>query len=68
MADTVYTPSPPSADLDGVKPPDPLTSEHEEMFKEVLAHFSKTAYFIPGFETEKGQLTEEEKFWLVSIL
>jgi hypothetical protein len=38
------------------------------MFEEVLAHFSKSGYTIPGLDTEKGQLIEEEKFWLVSLL
>lgn len=41
-----------------------LKPEHEEMYKKVLAHFSEAEYTIPSME--KGLLTDEEKFWLVS--
>lgn len=47
---------------DGIKVE--LTPEQEEKRKNVLEHFSKDGYSIPG--EEKGELTEEEKFWLVS--
>ncbi|KAL0572209.1 Phosphatidylinositol transfer protein (PITP) [Marasmius crinis-equi] len=34
------------------------------MQKEVQTHFSKEGYVLPGVEKEKGELMEEEKFWL----
>jgi hypothetical protein len=33
------------------------------MTAKVLEHFSKPDYLLPG--SEKGELSEEEKFWLV---
>jgi hypothetical protein len=44
--------------------PAALTPVQEEMRKKVLDHFADTDYHIPGIE-EKGQLTDDEKFWLV---
>jgi hypothetical protein len=40
-----------------------LTPEQEEKRKTVLEHFSNDDYRVP--EEEKGELMEEEKFWLV---
>jgi len=67
MMDTVYTPLPPPALPADFKLADPLAPKHEEMFKEVLAYFTLTEYVIPDSVGEKGQLTEEEKYWLVSL-
>lgn len=44
--------------------PAALTSGQEEMRKKVLDHFTNVGYHIPGIE-EKGELTDDEKFWLV---
>ena len=68
MVDTVHTPVPPPALPADFKPADPPTPKQATMLEEVLTHFSKSDYAIPGFDHEKGQLTEEEKFWLVSFL
>lgn len=43
-----------------------LSDEQEAKRKEVLAHFAKDDFRIPG--EEKGELEDVEKFWLVSIL
>jgi hypothetical protein len=68
MTDTTYTPLPPPPVPADFKQPDSLSQKHEEMLQTVLAHFSKTGYVVPGLDAEKGELTEEEKFWLVSVL
>ncbi|KAG6901794.1 hypothetical protein C0995_007820 [Termitomyces sp. Mi166 len=62
MADKVYEPIPPPT----VRDADPranLSDAEQEMYDEVLQHFSDSAYSLPGVE-EKGELTEAEKFWL----
>ena len=41
-----------------------LTEDQEQKYNEVLDHFSKDDFKVPG--EEKGDLMEEEKFWLVS--
>jgi hypothetical protein len=66
MADTLYTPLPPPPIPADFKIADELSPKEEEMLKLVLAHFSATGYAIPGLDTEKGTLMEDEKFWLVS--
>jgi len=33
------------------------------MYKKVYEHFTKDGYVLP--DEEKGEFTEEEKFWLV---
>ena len=44
-----------------------LTEEHEKKRQEVLAHFDKDDYRIPGLPAEeKAELMDEEKMWLVS--
>lgn len=61
-----YTPiSPPALPSDS-KLDIILTTDQEELHNKVLAHFSKPEYSIPGLD--KGELTEAEKFWLVSLL
>jgi hypothetical protein len=40
-----------------------LTEPQQDQLKNVLAHFSKADFTIPGLS--KGDLLEEEKFWLV---
>ena len=44
-----------------------LTEEHEKKWQEVLSHFDKDDYRIPGLPAEeKAELMDEEKMWLVS--
>ncbi|KAM6490528.1 CRAL-TRIO domain containing protein [Amanita muscaria] len=40
-----------------------LLEEEQEEYQQVLDHFSRDAYTIPGIGND-AQLTEEEKFWL----
>ncbi|KDQ57118.1 hypothetical protein JAAARDRAFT_35722 [Jaapia argillacea MUCL 33604] len=56
-----YEPTSPPACPEGAQPPT-LTAEEEVKYKEVLEHFSKSDYVVPG--VEKGELMEEEQFWL----
>lgn len=39
-----------------------LSESEQKMYDEVLAHFSPENYALPGLE--KGDLTDQEKFWL----
>jgi hypothetical protein len=48
----------------GFTHPAALTTEQEDMLKKVLDHFTNIEYHLPGIE-EKGNLTDDEKFWLV---
>lgn len=50
---------PANEDLKDVK----LSDEEETKRNEVLAHFDRDDYRIPG--EEKGELMDEEKMWLV---
>ena len=62
MASVDYVPIPPpqpKADAGSPK----LTTEQEDMYKKVYEHFTKDGYVLP--DEEKGEFTEEEKFWLV---
>ena len=45
--------------------PNKLTAGQEEMYAKMLAHFDKPDYALP--RAEKGALSEEEQFWLVSL-
>lgn len=57
-----YVPLPPpqpKADAGSPK----LTAEQEGLYKKLYEHFTKDGYTLPG--EEKGEFTEEEKFWLV---
>ncbi|KAK7463518.1 Phosphatidylinositol transfer protein (PITP) [Stygiomarasmius scandens] len=61
MSSKVYEPLlPPSEKKDASQPP--LTPEQTKMQADVQAHFVKPDYVVPG--VEKGELMEEEKFWL----
>jgi len=60
MSNKVYTPFPPS--VQGSLPKSITASETELQLK-VFKHFAATDYTLPG--VEKGELMEEEKFWLV---
>lgn len=45
-----------------------LSEEHEKKREEVLVHFDKDDYKIPGLPAEeKAELVDEEKMWLVSL-
>ena len=55
-------PVPPPQPRPDAGPPN-LTTEQEDMYNKVCEHFTKDGYALPG--EEKGELTEEEKFWLV---
>ena len=61
MSDKVYTLAAPPSREDA-KPPVELTENEQDMYEKVLKHFSSPEYALPGIE--KGQLKEEEKFWL----
>lgn len=60
-----YVPMPPPQPLADSGPPI-LTDKQDELRKEVLEHFTKADYQLS--DEEKGDLTEEEKFWLVSLV
>ncbi|KAG6817660.1 hypothetical protein H0H87_005417 [Tephrocybe sp. NHM501043] len=62
MSDKVYEPILPPTVCD-TDPRATLTDVEQQLYDEVLKHFSDTAYSIPGIE-EKGELIEAEKFWL----
>ncbi|KAL7278961.1 hypothetical protein ACG7TL_006793 [Trametes sanguinea] len=57
-------PPPPHIPVDPavLPPPLKLTETQQAIYDEVLAHFAKDGYTLPG--VENGSLTEEEKFWL----
>jgi hypothetical protein len=62
MASVDYVPLPPPPPKAGAEPPKP-TAEQEGKYSKVYEHFTKDGYVLPG--EEKGELTEEENFWLV---
>jgi hypothetical protein len=49
--------------VDAKEPEENLTEAQQTMYKHVLDHFSKADYKLP--KGDKGELSEEEKFWLV---
>ncbi|KAI9061138.1 CRAL/TRIO domain-containing protein [Trametes sanguinea] len=64
-AEKIYeAPAPPHIPVDpAVLPPQlKLTGTQQAIYDEVLGHFAKDGYALPG--VENGALTEEEKFWL----
>lgn len=58
----VYIPISPPAASDDFQPAEPKP-EQSEMYSKVLDHFSQAEYALPGLEN--GQLTDQEKLWLV---
>ena len=44
-----------------------LTPAQQKAIDEVLAHFSKPEYELPGVKEGDAKLKEEEKFWLVRV-
>jgi hypothetical protein len=62
---SVYTPPEPPAIPEDFPPPAALTEEQTAMHAKVLEHFSKSEYTLP--DAEKGELLEDEKFWLVRL-
>ncbi|KAI0316055.1 hypothetical protein OF83DRAFT_1173255 [Amylostereum chailletii] len=55
---------PPTLPKDATPPPDTLTDDQKGMHKAVLEHFQNAEYKLP--DVEKGDLMDEEKFWLSS--
>lgn len=43
-----------------------LTDEQDDKRKQLIAHFSDPEYKVGG--DANGELSEEEKFWLVSLI
>lgn len=64
MSEKLYLPTTPPAPVVEADPRATLTDVEREMYTAVLEHFSVPVYTIPGLE--KGELLEEEKFWLSS--
>ncbi|CDO72479.1 hypothetical protein BN946_scf184980.g20 [Trametes cinnabarina] len=63
--DKIYVaPAPPHISFDpAVLPPQlQLTDSQQALYDEVLKHFDKEDYVLPG--VDDGALTDEEKFWL----
>jgi hypothetical protein len=57
-----YVPLPPPPQKADAGPQKP-TAEQEAKYAKVYEHFTKDGYVLPG--DEKGEFTEEEKYWLV---
>jgi hypothetical protein len=66
MDSKVFTTPPPPALPADVDPFKNLTANELDLHKKVFDHFSKPDYVLPGLD--KGELSEEEKFWLVRTL
>lgn len=62
------SPSPPPVPQDATQLHASLSSNQEEMYEKVLVHFTEEGFTLSGAPEGKGQLMEEEKFWLVSLL
>ncbi|KAL1940230.1 hypothetical protein VTO73DRAFT_9182 [Trametes versicolor] len=65
MADTIFEARPPPhipVDPSVLPPQLTLTDAQQKLYDEVLKHFEKDDYVLPG--AENGALTEQEKFWL----
>ncbi|KAI0366133.1 CRAL/TRIO domain-containing protein [Pilatotrama ljubarskyi] len=63
--DTIYEALPPPhlpVDPAALPPQLKLTEVQQALYDEVLKHFDRDDYALPG--VENGNLTEEEKFWL----
>lgn len=60
-----YLPFPPPSEHKTC-PAKELKEDQQEKYAKVLTHFSDGKYEVPG--EKKGPLTEEEQFWIVSIL
>ena len=61
---TIYTPLEPPP-VTQSHTPSKLTEAQEEKRKQLIAHYSDAEYKV-GEDSEKGELTEDERFWLVS--
>jgi hypothetical protein len=64
-----YEPFIPPQKYHRTSPPEFLTlsEEHQAVYQEVLKHFAAEDFVIPGIEKGDGKLTEEEKYFLVSL-
>lgn len=64
--DTIYEARPPPhipVDPAVLPPQLQLTDAQQKLYDDVLKHFDRDDYVLPG--VENGALAEEEKFWLV---
>ncbi len=59
----VYTPLPPPPTTLESDPRETLTETEQGQYDEVLAHFTKDEYKLPG-QDPATELEEAEKFWL----
>ncbi|RDB26323.1 CRAL-TRIO domain-containing protein C23B6.04c [Hypsizygus marmoreus] len=64
MSEKVHEPIHPPRGPCETDPRANLTDVQRVVYNQVLEHFSEPAYTIPGLD--KGQLTEDEQFWLSS--
>ena len=62
MSSVDYVPIPPPQPKADAGPPK-LTTEQVCKYEKVYEHFTEDGYALP--DEEKGEFTEEEKFWLV---
>ncbi|KAF8656275.1 hypothetical protein AX16_002711 [Volvariella volvacea WC 439] len=63
MSDPVYAPLAPESAPPIEDPRASLTEVQGTQYEEVLSHFSKEKYKLPGIEAD-AELTEKERFWL----
>jgi len=63
-ADKVFLPIPPPSAPHKDDPRAVLSANEQKMYDEALSHFTRSdpVYSIPN--VEKGELTDQEKFWL----
>ncbi|KAF6764056.1 CRAL-TRIO domain-containing protein [Ephemerocybe angulata] len=62
MSEKCYTPIAPLPKYYESNPRAHLSAEEQGMYDQVLAHFAADEYALPAIE--KGELMDEEKFWL----
>lgn len=66
MSSPIQTPLPVPSHSNVAPPPD-LTEKEQAEYDHVLAHFASPDYVLPGVDTEKGALMEQERMWLVRL-
>ena len=64
-----YEPFLPDQKYHRTSPPEllTLTEEQDAVYQEVLKYYAAEDYVIPDLEEGEGKLTEEERFYLVSL-